>query len=211
MMEERRLIISIGRQYGSGGSEVGAKLAEELGVNFYDKNILRMNSDESGIKESYFHLADEKAGNKLLYKIISGMIPEKKAPSFGADLVSADNLFRFQSEVIRKLAAEESCVIIGRCADYVLDGAEGLVRIFIYSDMESRIERIVRKGIAAKDDAPKMIKRMDRERRDYYRYYTGKDWSSAENYDIMINTAKLGIDGTIKAIKNYLILRGFEI
>ncbi|RGY96477.1 cytidylate kinase-like family protein [Clostridium sp. AM58-1XD] len=210
-MEERRLIISIGRQYGSGGSEVGAKLAEELGVNFYDKNILRMNSDESGIKESYFHLADEKAGNKLLYKIISGMIPEKKAPSFGADLVSADNLFRFQSEVIRKLAAEESCVIIGRCADYVLDGAEGLVRIFIYSDMESRIERIVRKGIAAKDDAPKMIKRMDRERRDYYRYYTGKDWSSAENYDIMINTAKLGIDGTIKAIKNYLILRGFEI
>lgn len=210
-MEERRLIISIGRQYGSGGSEVGAKLAEELGVNFYDKNILRMNSDESGIKESYFHLADEKAGNKLLYKIISGMIPEKKAPSFGADLVSADNLFRFQSEVIRKLAAEESCVIIGRCADYVLDGAEGLVRIFIYSDMESRIERIVRKGIAAKDDAPKMIKRMDRERRDYYRYYTGKDWSSAENYDIMINTAKLGIDGTIKAIKNYLVLRGFEI
>ena len=106
-MAEKRVVITIGRQYGSGGAETGKKLAEELGIGFYDKNILRMNSDESGIKESYFHLADEKAGNKLLYKIIASLTPEKGAPSFGSDLISADNLFRFQSEVIRKLAAEE--------------------------------------------------------------------------------------------------------
>ena len=210
-MAEKRVIISIGRQYGSGGAEIGAKLAKELGISFYDKNILRMNSDESGIKESYFYLADERAGNKLLYKIISSMTPEKKAPSFGADLISADNLFRFQSEVIRKLAEAESCVIIGRCADYVLQGTEGLVRIFLYADMESRMNRIVEKGICSKEEASKMVKRMDRERRDYYRYYTGKEWSSIENYDILLNTEKLGIDGTIQAIKNYIELRGLKI
>ena len=117
MKEGKKLIVTIGRQYGSGGSEIGARLAKELGIHFYDKNILRMNSDQSGIKESYYYLADEKAGNKLLYKIVKSLTPEKGSPSFGSDLVSADNLFRFQSEVIRKLAAEESCVIMGRCAD----------------------------------------------------------------------------------------------
>lgn len=138
MKEGKKLIVTIGRQYGSGGSEIGARLAKELGIHFYDKNILRMNSDQSGIKESYYYLADEKAGNKLLYKIVKSLTPEKGSPSFGSDLVSADNLFRFQSEVIRKLAAEESCVIMGRCADYVLEGAEGLVRVFLYADMEYR-------------------------------------------------------------------------
>ena len=194
-MAEKRVIISIGRQYGSGGAEIGAKLAKELGISFYDKNILRMNSDESGIKESYFYLADERAGNKLLYKIISSMTPEKKAPSFGADLISADNLFRFQSEVIRKLAEAESCVIIGRCADYVLQGTEGLVRVFLYADMESRMNRIAEKGICSKEEASKMVKRMDRERRDYYRYYTGKEWSSIENLrtNMTMNACKFNI------------------
>ena len=121
MKDGKRLVITIGRQFGSGGCEVGTKLAQELGLDFYDKNILRMNSDESGIKESYYYMADEKAGNKLLYKIIKSLTPEKGAPSFGSDLTSADNLFRFQSEVIRKLAAEEDCIIMGRCADYVLE------------------------------------------------------------------------------------------
>ena len=101
MKDENKLVITIGRQFGSGGCEVGTKLAQELGLDFYDKNILRMNSDESGIEESFYYLADEKAGNKLLYKIIKSLTPEKGAPSFGSDLISADNLFRFQSEVIR--------------------------------------------------------------------------------------------------------------
>ena len=125
------------------------------GSVFYDKNILRMNSDESGIKESYFHLADEKAGNRLLYKIINTLTPEKGAPSFGSDLISADNLFRFQSEVIRKLAAEESCVIIGRCADYVLDGTEGLIRVFLYADIKVREERVRERNLYADKDVLK--------------------------------------------------------
>lgn len=209
-MDEKRLIVTIGRQYGSGGSEIGKRLAQMLDIHCYDKNILRMNSSESGIKESYFHLADERAGNKLLYKIISGLVPEQGAPSFGADLVSADNLFRFQSEVIRKLAAEESCVFIGRCADYVLEGKEGLVRIFLYADMEARVERIREKKLFEEKEILKNIRRIDKERRDYHRYYTGRSWEDVENYDLMMNTAKLGVDGTVDAILGYLRNRGFS-
>ena len=208
MKDENKLVITIGRHFGSGGCEVGTKLAQELGLDFYDKNILRMNSDESGIEESFYYLADEKAGNKLLYKIIKSLTPEKGAPSFGSDLISADNLFRFQSEVIRKLAAEENCIIMGRCADYVL---EGLVRIFIYADMDFREKRTIEKEYYAAKDAKKNIKRIDRERRDYFRYYTGKEWESPDNYDLMINTAAIGIDGAVETIKNYLKTRGFQI
>ena len=146
-MEEKRLIITIGRQYGSGGSETAVKLGKALGLNVYDKEILRMTSDESGIRESYFHLADERAGNKLLYRIIHSLIPENSTPSLGSDLVSADNLFRFQSSVIRRLAQEESCIFVGRCAEYVLMDEPGLVRVFIYADMGARVKRIRERDI----------------------------------------------------------------
>ena len=209
-MEGKKVVITIGRQYGSGGAETGKRLAQELGIGFYDKNILRMNSDESGIKESYFHLADEKAGNRLLYRIISSLTPEMGTPSFGSDLISADNLFRFQSEVIRKLAAEESCVIIGRCADYVLSGMEGLVRVHLFADMKVREARIHEKELYAEKEIVKNIKRIDRERRDYYRYYTGRDWEDFENYDLIINTSKIGVDGAVKIIKNYLSVIGYD-
>lgn len=209
MKDGKRLVIAIGRQYGSGGCEIGTRLAKELGLGFYDKNILRMNSDESGIKESYYYMADEKAGDKLLYKIIRSMTPELGEPSMGSDLVSADNLFRFQSEVIRKLAAEQDCVIMGRCAHYVLEGMEGLVRIFIYADLDYRIARITEKGYFEPKDVKKNIRRIDRERRDYFRYYTGRDWEQAENYDLMLNTAVLGTEGAVEAIRAYLQVRGY--
>ena len=173
-MEKQNLIITIGRQYGSGGAEVGKKLGQRMGLDVYDKEILKMTSDESGIRESYFHLADERAGKKLLYKIVQSLIPENTSPSTGSALVSADNLFRFQSAVIRRLAQEESCIFIGRCADHVLAGTERLVRIFIYADMEARIQRIREKGYYEEHEIARNIRRMDRERRDYHRNYTGK-------------------------------------
>ena len=211
MKENKRLVITIGRQYGSGGREIGARLAKDLGLGFYDKNILRLNSDESGIKESFYHMADEKAGNKLLYRIVKSLAPELGTPSLGPDLIAADNLFRFQSEVIRKLAAEEDCVIIGRCADYVLDGFDGLVKVYLYADMDYRVERIKELGYYEPKDVKKNIKRIDRERRDYLRYYTGRDWENVENYDLMLNTARLGTEGAVEAVKGYLRLRGYEI
>ena len=212
-MGDKKLIITIGRQYGSGGNEIGRKLAEELGIDFYDKNILRMNSDESGIKESYFHLADEKAGSRLLYRIVSGMTPEMREPSFGSDLISADNPFRFQSEVIRKLAEEQSCVIVGRCADYVLEDADDieLVRVFIYADMDARIRREREKELYKPEDVRKNVKRIDKERRNYYRYYTGRGWADPENYDLLINTSTTGIKGSGRMIEEYRKIRGYKI
>ena len=212
-MGDKKLIITIGRQYGSGGNEIGRKLAEELGIDFYDKNILRMKSDESGIKESYFHQADEKAGSRLLYRIVSGMTPEMREPSFGSDLISADNLFRFQSEVIRKLAEEQSCVIVGRCADYVLEDADDieLVRVFIYADMDARIRRVREKELYAPEDVRKNVKRIDKERRNYYRYYTGRGWADPENYDLLINTSTTGIKGSVRMIEEYIKIRGYKI
>ena len=166
-----------------------------------------------GIKESYFHLADEKAGSRLLYRIVSGMTPEMREPSFGSDLISADNLFRFQSEVIRKLAEEQSCVIVGRCADYVLEDADDieLVRVFIYADMDARIRRVREKELYTPEDVRKNVKRIDKERRNYYRYYTGRGWADPENYDLLINTSTTGIKGSVRMIEEYIKIRGYKI
>ena len=205
---EKKVIITIGRQYGSGGAEVGKKLGKKFGLDVYDKEILRMTSNESGIRESYFHLADERAGKKLLYKIVQSMVPENTNPSLGNDLVSADNLFRFQSSVIRKLAQEQSCIFIGRCAEHVLAGADNLVRVFISADMSARVERIREKGYYAEEDIVKNIKRMDKERREYHRYFTGKDWEALDNYDLILNSAKIGTDGCVECIEDYLKVRG---
>ena len=209
-MAGKHVVITIGRQYGSGGAEIGKQLAEKLGISFYDKNILRINADESGIKESYFHLADEKAGSRLLYRIVQGLRPEKASPSFGSDLTSADNLFRFQSEVIKKLAEAESCVIIGRCADYILEGTDDLVRIHLNADLESRKEQIKERN-PEETDVLRAIRKVDRERNDYYRYYTGRDWANSENYDLVINTTKPGISGTVSIILAYLRSLGYEV
>ena len=209
-MAGKHVVITIGRQYGSGGAEIGKQLAEKLGISFYDKNILRINADESGIKESYFHLADEKAGSRLLYRIVQGLRPEKASPSFGSDLTSADNLFRFQSEVIKKLAEAESCVIIGRCADYILEGTDDLVRIHLNADLESRKERIKERN-PEETDVLRAIRKVDRERNDYYRYYTGRDGANSENYDLVINTTKPGISGTVSIILAYLRSLGYEV
>ena len=209
-MAGKHVVITIGRQYGSGGAEIGKQLAEKLGISFYDKNILRINADESGIKESYFHLADEKAGSRLLYRIVQCLRPEKASPSFGSDLTSADNLFRFQSEVIKKLAEAESCVIIGRCADYILEGTDDLVRIHLNADLESRKERIKERN-PEETDVLRAIRKVDRERNDYYRYYTGRDWANSENYDLVINTTKPGISGTVSIILAYLRSLGYEV
>ena len=209
-MAGKHVVITIGRQYGSGGAEIGKQLAEKLGISFYDKNILRINADESGIKESYFHLADEKAGSRLLYRIVQGLRPEKASPSFGSDLTSADNLFRFQSEVIKKLAEAESCVIIGRCADYILEGSEDLVRIHLNADLESRKKRIKERN-PDEPDVLRAIRKVDRERNDYYRYYTGRDWANSENYDLVINTTKPGTEGTVSIILAYLRSLEYEV
>ena len=206
-MSDKHYVITIERQYGSGGRITGMRLAEELGIHYYDEEILKMTSETSAIGEQYFRLADEKAGNNLLYRTVTNMKPELSAPvKDGHRLTSPENLFRFQSEVIRKLAESENCIIIGRCGNYVLqDQLDDVVRIFVYADTVTRVRRVMD---VDKVDALRRMKKIDKERTEYHKYFTGRNWMDMENYDLPINASRIDYDQMIKLIKDYLKLRG---
>ena len=197
-MSDKHYVITIERQYGSGGRIVGRKLAEELGLHFYDDEILKMASEKSAVGEEFFRLADEKAGNNLFHRLAGA----KKADVFGkpslkGDVTSPDNLFKFQAMVMRELAEQEPCVFVGRAAGYVLDQDEEieyLVRIFVYADRVRRVQR---------------VRKIENERKNYYKYFTGNDWKNMKNYDLPINTTRLGLDETAELIKEYVKLRGY--
>ena len=209
-MGNQNLIITIEREYGSGGRIVGRRLAEEMGLHFYDDDIIKLASEKSAVGEQFFRLADEKAGNNLLYRILTDVKPDLSEPSPDDNLTSPENLFRFQASLIRKLAKEESCIFAGRCADYVLeqDKMENLVRIFVYAEMDTRIQRAMDVAKIDEKEAIRRIKRIDKERKEYYRYYTGKDWMDMNNYDLPINASKIDLEQMAVLIKDYLKLKG---
>ena len=210
-MSEKHYVITIERQYGSGGRLTGERLAKELGIHFYDEEILKMTSETSAIGEQYFRLADEKAGNKLLYRIVTSLKPDLSEPAkTGHRITSPENLFRFQSSVIRQLASSESCIIVGRCGNYVLqDQLEDVIRIFVYAEMPTRIERVMEVDKVDEAEAIRRIRRIDKERTEYHRYFTGREWMDMENYDLPINASRISYDQMIELIKGYLRLRGY--
>ena len=209
-MSDKHYVITIERQYGSGGRITGMRLAEELGIHYYDEEILKMTSETSAIGEQYFRLADEKAGNNLLYRTVTNMKPELSAPVKDVHrLTSPENLFRFQSEVIRKLAESENCIIIGRCGNYVLqDQLDDVVRIFVYADTVTRVRRVMDVDKVDEEEALRRMKKIDKERTEYHKYFTGRNWMDMENYDLPINASRIDYDQMIKLIKDYLKLRG---
>lgn len=214
-MDKSKLVITIERQYGSGGRIVGKRLAEELGIPYYDDEILSMTSEKSAVGERYFRLADEKAGNNLLRKIVRSMrhLPVD-GPKTEGDVTSPENLFRFQSEVIRELAETESCVIIGRCADFILEaaGKEDLVKIFVYADIPTCVRRTMEvDGILDTKEALSKLNKITKQRREYHKYFTGKEWEDVNNYDLPINSTKLELDQIVDMIKNYIRMIGYDI
>ena len=210
-MNKKHFVITVERQYGSGGRLTGKRLAEELGIHFYDEEILKMTSETSAIGEQYYRLADEKAGNNLLYRIVTGMKPDLGEPvRDGDNITSPENLFRFQSSVIRKLAGQESCIIVGRCGSYVLqDQLDDVIRIFVYADTVTRVRRVIEVDQVDEKEALRRMKRIDKERKEYHRYFTGREWMDMENYDLPINASRIDYDQMIQLIKDYLKLRGF--
>lgn len=215
MKDNKKLVITINREYGSGGRIVGKKLSEDLGIHFYDEEILKLTAEKSAVGEQYFRLADEKAGGNLLYRIVSGIKPSMGEPSVGDRFVtSPENLFKFQSAVIRQLAAQESCIIVGRAADYILyqeENLEGLIRVFVYADEVRRVERVVEVDCIDEMRARKRIRKIDKERKDFYFYFTGEDWRDVRNYDLPINTTSFDLDQTAELIKSYIRLKGYDI
>lgn len=214
-MDKTKLVITIARQYGSGGRVVGKKLAEDLGINFYDNEILTMTAEKSAVGEKYFRLADEKAGNNLLRRIVGGIGRNPlDEPRIEGDVTSPDNLFRFQSAVVRQLAEEESCIIVGRCADYILQaaGKEDLIRIFVYADTATCIRRTMEvDGITDTKEALDKLNRITKQRREYHKYFTGTEWEDLDNYDLPINASRLELDQIVELMKTYIRMVGYDI
>lgn len=215
-MDKSKLVITIERQYGSGGRIVGKRLAEDLGIPFYDDEILSMTAEKSAVGEQYFRLADEKAGNNLLRRIVGGVGARSPLdhPKTVGDVTSPDNLFRFQSEVIRELAETESCVIVGRCADYVLEaaGKKDLIKVFVYADIPTCIRRTMDvDGILDTKEALGKLNRITKQRRDYHKYYTGREWEDVNNYDLPINASRLEFDQIVELIKTYIRMVGYTL
>ncbi|SCP95997.1 cytidylate kinase-like family protein [Anaerobium acetethylicum] len=200
-IDMKRTIITIARQYGCGGSEIGKRLAEEFGIDFYDREILKIVADESGVKESYFHLADEKVASSLLYKIVSGLTPKSAAPLSEGGPLGDENLFKIQSEVIRNLAEKSSFVIVGRLAEYVLKDRSNVVSVYLHADEEFRIRRMSEINAMDETETVKLLKKRDRERAEYCRHYTGRNWGDANYYTLAIDTGRVGINQTVEIIR----------
>ncbi len=200
-------VITIARGYGSGGKTMGKMLAEELGIHFYDRELLRLASDESGINEELFGRADEQLKKSLLYRIAKKEYKGELIPPDREDFVSNDNLFNYQAKVIRQLAQQESCIIVGRCADYILKDLDNVVKIFVHASVEDCVGRL--KGLFSlpEKDLEKKVITTDKRRAAYYKYYTGRNWEDAQNYDLCFNSQQLGFDKCVQIVKNYLDIR----
>ena len=199
------MVITVGRQYGSGGREIGTMLAEKLGIAYYDDMLLKEAAKESGLCEDLFRSFDERP-KSFLYSI--AMDPY----SFSMNSVTArgnieQQVYLATYETIKKLADKGPCVLIGRCADYALKDRDDVINIFITAPLENRIERVARRNDISLDEAKDRIKKTDKSRASYYNYYSSKDWGEAKSYDLCIDSSLLGIEGTVALLEQMIRLK----
>ena len=196
-------IITIGRQYGSGGKEIGQKLADALGIPFYDKELLTVAAERSGFCEEMFVSHDEKPTNSLLYSLVMG--------SYGRDNLPLNHkLFLAQFDAIRSIADQGPCVIIGRCADYALEDYANVINVFIHADLKKRVQRAVASYGIEEKNAEETVNKIDKGRANYYNFYSNKKWGSIESYHLTIDSGVVGIDNTVKLIKDYVMMKEAE-
>ncbi len=203
-MEKNKTIITIGRQLGSGGRTIGKKLAERLGIAYYDRELINLASKESGICGEFFEKADEKTSGGLLKAFAMGF-SMNSAIFQNNDYLSNESLFQIQSDVIRKVAAEGSCVLVGRCADYILRDESNCLNVFVTARMEDRIKRVLEYNNELKEnEVEEFINKADKSRSAYYNYYTDKVWGAAASYDLCVNSSYYGIKATVDYILTFL-------
>lgn len=194
-----KYVITIGRQLGSGGREIGQKLSARLGIAFYDKELIRIASQSSGLKEEFFERVDEQK-HFSLFPGLFGVRTSVADDFFSNYYLSNETLFKIQSDVMRKLADEGSCIFVGRCADYVMKEQCACLNLFISADIDDRIRRIATRHNISEARAREMIEKTDKGRSGYYNYFTGKKWGVAESYHVCINSSLLGMDETVEII-----------
>lgn len=197
----KKLIITIARQFGSGGREIGERIANLLNIPFYDKEIIKEAAANGNLNENVAKNIEESAANSLLYTLAMGSNILGTVGSFGYKMPVNDKLFILQSEVIRDFAKKGSCVMIGRCSDYVLRDEPSILRLFIYGDLDHRQARVAQRHPEIKSSQViDIINKTDKRRASYYNFYTGNKWGKYDNYDLAINSSTLGIDGTADMI-----------
>ena len=199
-----RSIITISREFGSGGREIGKKLAEDLGIDFYDKELLEIASKESGITQELFVKHDETYTNSFLYSLVMGNYPVTPDGRINPEMPLNQKIFLAQFDTIRSLADKGPGVIVGRCADYVLRNHEHVINFFITGNMAHKRRRILERYDIEKNKVEDFIRKTDKRRANYYNYYTDMKWGEAKNYDLCVNSSKTGIDGAVELMKAYI-------
>ncbi len=201
------LIITIGRQCGSGGRAIGNRLAEKLNIKCYDKELLTLAAKQSGLCKELFETHDERPTNSFLYSLVMDTYSMGYTTSSFLDMPLNHKVFLAQFDTIKKLAEEESCIIVGRCADYALADHPNMTSVFISADMDAKIERIAKLYEMTKDKAKDTIIKTDKKRSSYYNYYSNKKWGDVGSYDLCLNSTRLGIEGTVDLILEYIKIK----
>jgi len=198
-----KFVINIGRQLGSGGRQIGEKLATRFGIAFYDKELIQLASKESGLGKEFFENADEKKG----FSIIGGLLGLRTNISnevYVNNYLSNETFFKIQSDIIRELAEEKSCLFVGRCADYILRDHPRCINVFITADTKDRVKRVALDKNITHEKAQEVIEKTDKKRSEYYNYFSNKTWGVAESYHLCINSSVLGIDETVDFISQFV-------
>lgn len=199
------IIVSIGRQFGSGGHEIGNKLSERLDIPLYDRNLVRMAAEQLKISDEAAEEVDETSLNRFLAYYASAPVDytmyytSMTSAEMGQPL--SEQIYQAETQIIKRLAARSSCIIVGRCADHILAEEPGLINVFITASKEDRIKRIAQRYDLTERKAADRIKKVDRERRYYYELHTGKDWGSVDSHGIFLNVSMLGIDGAVDTLE----------
>lgn len=193
-------IITIGRQFGSAGREIGQKVAAYFDIPCYDKELLSRAAKESGYCEEMIETHDERPTNSFLYNLVMDTYSFGYNASSFMDMPISHKIFLAQFDTIKKMASEGPCVMVGRCADYALSDYENCINLFIYGNEDKKVKRIMEKYNLTESKAKDMIIKKDKQRQSYYNYYSSKKWGRADSYDLCINSSLLGIDGTVKLI-----------
>lgn len=197
------LIITIGRECGSGGRHIGKKLAEELGIKCYDKELIDVAVKNSGLCKELFETHDEKPTSSFLYSLVMDTYSLGYANSAYMDMPLNHKVFLAQFDTIKQLATEESCIMIGRCADYALAEFPNVVSVFITADEDVKIKTLMERHKMTEVQAKSFMVKTDKKRASYYNYYSSKRWGDSKSYDLCINSSKVGMDGAIKIIKDF--------
>ena len=202
----KKKIVTISRQYGSGGRYIGENLAKAMGVPCYDEKLIDMVAQESGFAQSFVAEKGERMTGSLLFNIASSLSFANNVFSTNNGVTLQDEIYFTQNRIIKELADKGPCVIVGRCADYILREREDCLNVFIFADNESKIERAEKYFNITREEAPAVLKKKDKARANHYKYYTDQEWGMASNYDLCLNSGLIGIEGCVKAIQQVLEL-----